>query len=381
MISVKYIRSLDQVEQLSPEDHRKLAPVAQKYKFRANDFYLRLINWEDPDDPIRKIVIPTTGELESFGELDASDEETNYVAPGCQHKYPHTVLLLCNEICGAYCRFCFRKRLFMDENEEVVNDVAEGIEYIQKNMQVTNVLLTGGDPLLMSTRRLENILRPLRKIDHVGIIRIGSKMPAINPYRIINDADLLPMLSRYSTRHRRIYIMAHFNVPQELSEPAIFALDLLRRAGVIMVNQTPIVKGINDDPHVLADLMRRLSFVGVPPYYFFQCRPTQGNKPFALPLVATYLAFVEAKKKVSGLAKRARLVMSHASGKIEMVGLTGDRIYLRYHRAKNEVDEERFMIFHRDDDAYWLDELVPADQTPHPVRQYGHRPAHALGPE
>ena len=381
MANPKYIRKLEQIEQLSEETCKELAPVVRKFQFRANDYYLGLINWDDPDDPIKRIVLPDIHELDSFGELDASEEESNYVAPGCQHKYPHTVLLLCNEVCGAYCRYCFRKRLFMDENDEVVNDVTEGIEYIRRNKQVTNVLLTGGDPLLMSTRRLEQILRPLRKIDHVGIIRIGSKIPAFNPYRIIDDADLIPMLSRYSTRHKRVYIMAHFNVAQELTDRAVLAMDLLRKAGVATVNQTPIIRGINDKPEQLTALMRKLSFIGVPPYYFFQCRPTEGNRPYVLPIVETYMAFVNARKNVSGLAKRARLVMSHASGKVEMVGLTEEFMYMQFHRAKDPTDAERFMIFHRDDEAYWLDELVPANEPPHPVRTYGHRAPKVLGPE
>ena len=382
MPNVHYTRNLSQVEQLTDAEKRALAPVAEKFKFRANDYYLGLINWDDPDDPIRKIVIPEQGELADFGVLDASNEESNYVVPGCQHKYPHTALLLCNEVCGAYCRFCFRKRLFMDDNEEVVNDVSEGIEYIRRHSAITNVLLTGGDPLLMATRKLEAILRPLRQIKHVGIIRLGSKMPAFNPYRIIDDPELAGMLSHYSTRQKRIYVMAHYNVPQELTDVSCLALDLLMKSGVVTVNQTPILKGINDDAKVLSELMRRLSFAGVPPYYFFQCRPTEGNGPYEVPLVRSYALLEEAKRHVSGLAKRARLVMSHERGKIEMVGLTNEHIYLRYHRARDAEDEGRFMVFHRDDDAFWFDDLVSAEtQSEHPVRAWGHQNVHALGPE
>jgi len=381
MTKLKYIRDIAQVEQLSSETRRGLAEVCKRYKFRANDYYLNLINWDDPDDPIRKIIIPQTSELEQFGLIDASNEEDNYVVPGCQHKYASTALLLCNEVCAGYCRFCFRKRLFMDENDEVINDVSEGIEYIREHKEVTNVLLTGGDPFVMSTRRLEKILRPLRKIDHVGIIRIGTKIPAFNPYRIIEDPDFTPMLSRYSTRHKRIYVMAHFNVAEELTDAATLALDLLRKAGVLTVNQTPILKGINDDPDRLAELMRKLSFVGVCPYYFFQCRPTEGNIPYEPTLVRSFQVFEDAKKKVSGLAKRARLVMSHATGKIEIVAITSHHIYMRYHRAKSLEDEEKFVVFYRDDEAFWLDDLVPTGESPHPVREFGHRPTHALGPE
>jgi KamA family protein len=381
MRKVQYIRSIDQVTELSEEQREQLREVTEKYKFRANDYYLSLIDWDNPNDPIRKIVIPDQSELETFGDLDASNEDTNYVVPGCQHKYPRTALLMCIETCAAYCRFCFRKRLFMDESDEVVHDMEPGLEYIRNNEEITNVLLTGGDPLLLSSRRLEKILSELREIPHVGIIRIGTKIPAFNPYRIINDPELTAAISRYCTRDKRIYIMAHFNVPQELTNPAKMGVSLLMKAGAIVVNQTPVIRGINDNVELLADLLRQLSFIGVAPYYFFQCRPTAGNSPYEIPLVETYETIEEAKMLVSGLAKRARYVMSHDLGKIEMVGLSDRYLYFRFHRARFPEDEGRFMVFHRDDDAFWLDELVPADGVPHPVKEFGHQPAKGLGPE
>jgi KamA family protein len=378
---VKYIRDINKVEQLSEEERTSLAKVAGLYKFRTNDYYLSLIDWDDPDDPIRKIVIPDLAELDEFGILDASDEESNYVVPGCQHKYAYTALLLCNEVCGAYCRFCFRKRLFMNENDEVVNDISEGIEYIRKNEQISNVLLTGGDPLLMSTLTLEKVIRALRKIDHVQVIRIGTKMPAFNPHRIIGDHELPNMLTRYSTRHKRIYIMTHFNHPRELTDVACLALDMLMKAGTVICNQTPILKGINSDPVALQQLMRQLSNIGVNPYYFFQCRPTAGNISYVLTLTEAFQVLEEAKRNVSGLAKRARLVMSHSLGKIEIAGLTDHHIYLKFHRSRYPDDKGRFMIYHRDDNAFWLDELVHVDETPHPVAKFGHKPARAFGPD
>ncbi len=381
MPRVKYIRDISRVEQLSDEERTKLKKVGEKFQFRANDYYLSLIDWDDPDDPIRKIIVPSVSELHEFGDLDASDEESNYVVPGCQHKYPYTALLLCNEVCGGYCRFCFRKRLFLDESEEVVNNVAPGIEYIRENEQITNVLLTGGDPLLMSTRKLERIIRELRKIKHIKIIRVGTKMPAFNPYRIIDDPELPNMLTRYSTRHKRVYVMTHFNHPRELTDAACLALDLLMRAGTILCNQTPILKGVNDDPKTLKRLMADLAAIGVNPYYFFQCRPTQGNMPFVLSLTEAYEVFEEAKRKVSGLSKRARFVMSHALGKIEIVGVTEHHVYLKYHRARYPKDDGRLLVYHRDDSAYWLDDLVPVEETPHPVAKFGHKQAQVMGPE
>ena len=251
---VKYVRRLDQIEQLTPEQRDRLGPVSARYVVRANDYYLGLIDWDDPDDPIRQLIIPREEELSEWGTLDASNEESVTVAHGVQHKYTDTVLLLCNEVCGAYCRYCFRKRLFMDDNDEVTNDVSEGLRYIAEHPKVTNVLLTGGDPLLMSTRRLVEIFEALRAIPHVKIIRLGSKMPAFDPYRVLNDPELQDAFRKYSTPTQRIYLMAHFDHPRELTDVAIEGIDACIRSGVICVNQCPMIKGINDDPYVLAEM-------------------------------------------------------------------------------------------------------------------------------
>jgi L-lysine 2,3-aminomutase len=249
----------------------------------------------------------------------------------------------------------------MNDNDEVSVDVSAGLEYIARRPQVTNVLLTGGDPLLMSTRRLGRIIEGLRAIPHVQIIRIGSKMPAFDPWRISGDPALLDLFRRTSTPQRRIYLMAHFDHPRELTDPALEGLAAGLDAGLAIVNQNPIIAGINDHPEVLAELFRRLSFAGVAQYYLFQGRPTAGNKPFETTIVHSYRVVEEAKTRVSGLAKRARLVMSHESGKIEIIGVDRRHIYLRYHRAKDPRNEGRMLVCRRDDDACWLDDLVVVD--------------------
>jgi lysine 2,3-aminomutase len=358
---VKYIRQIEKVPNIPPEEREKLSRVAERYVFRANDYYLGLINWSDPHDPIKQLVIPREEELDDWGELDASNEKAVTVTRGVQHKYPDTVLLLCNEVCGSYCRYCFRKRLFMDENSEVTNDVSEGIAYVAENPQVSNVLLTGGDPLLMSTRRIVEIIEALRAIPHVTIIRIGSKMPAFDPWRILNDVPLQRALEDHSTPDRRIYLMAHFDHPRELTEPAMEGIETFIRCGVICVNQCPLVKGVNDDPAVLAELFQKLSFIGCPPYYLFQGRPTAGNEPYEVPIVRGWHIFNEAMKRGAGLAKRARFVMSHRTGKLEILAVDDNHIYLRYHRAYDDTLRGRFMIYKRDDHACWLDDLEPAE--------------------
>ncbi len=356
---VRYLRDLASIPQLTPAERRSLEAVTAKYAFRANDYYLSLIDWEDPNDPIRQLIVPRTDELTEWGQLDPCNEAAVTVAQGVQHKYKHTVLLLCNEVCGAFCRYCFRKRLFMNDNDETSNDVSAGIRYIAGNPNVNNVLLTGGDPLLMSTRRLRSIIEQLRAIPHVRIIRIGSKMPAFDPFRITEDAELVDVLSRHSTPRKRIYMVAHFDHPQELTDEAVEALDVLIRAGVICTNQCPLIKGVNDDPATLAELFSELSYVGCPPYYLFQCRPTAGNEPYAVPIVRGWEIFREAMRRGSGLARRARYVMSHELGKVEITGVTNRHIHVRFHRAKDDALRGQLLKYKRDDAAYWLDDLEP----------------------
>jgi lysine 2,3-aminomutase len=358
---IRHVRDIDQIRQLSPQEREQLREVTRRFDLRTNDYYLGLIDWDDPHDPIRRLIIPSLEELDEWGRMDASNEASVTVARGVQHKYPHTVLLLCNETCGAYCRYCFRKRLFIRKGDEVNNDVSDGIRYIADHPNVNNVLLTGGDPLLMTTRRLRSIIARLRAIPHVRVIRIGSKMPAFNPFRISDDPELLDLLAEFSTPRKRIYLVCHFDHPRELTHEAVEALDAVIRAGVICVNQCPLIRGINDDPAVLAELYSELSYVGCPPYYLFQCRPTIGNRPYAVPIVRGWEVFREAMRHGSGLSRRPRFVMSHELGKIEVLGVDEQHIYVRFHRAKDPEFRGQLLKYKRNDQAYWLDDLEPAD--------------------
>ena len=359
---IKYLTKLEQIPQLTESEREEMQQVNDKFVFRTNDYYQSLIDWDDPNDPIKRIIMPDVEELNEWGELDASNEEKYTKVHGLEHKYTSTALLLVNEVCAAYCRFCFRKRLFMNENDEVTKDISQGLEYIKNNKEINNVLLTGGDPLILSTSKLEPIIQKLREIDHVKIIRIGTKVPAFNPFRIINDPSLLEMFRKYSTAQKKIYIMAHFNHPRELTSQAIEGLKALMDSGVTLVNQTPMVKGVNDDPDVLAELFSKLSFIGVPPYYVFLCRPTLGNEAYSVPVEKGYEIFEKSRIRCSGLAKRARLVMSHESGKIEVVGMTDDQIFFKYARAANSEDNARFLAFYRNPNANWFDDYEEASE-------------------
>jgi KamA family protein len=362
-IRPRYINKLDQVTGLSDQEKRELVAVAEKFAFRTNEYYQSLIDWNDPDDPIRRIVMPDLQELEEYGEMDASDEHSFTALKGLEHKYADTARLVVKIFWGAYCVFCFRKRLFTDANDEVTNDITDAIAYIREHPEINNVLLSGGDPLIMSTAKLSHIIKQLREIDHVRIIRIGTKMTAFDPYRIINDPSLLEMLNQYSLPDRKIFVMAHFNHPRELTEPALKALQLVQRAGAITCNQSPLICGVNDKPEIIAELFGRLSYNGVVPYYLFLCRPTLGNVSYMVRIEKALTIFEEARRRLAGLAKQARLCMSHRTGKVEVVGKMDNKIVFRYHRAPNPLDCGRVMIFDSDPTAVWLDDYVKREKV------------------
>jgi len=372
----KYYTKLAQVEHLSDAELAQLRQVTDMFAFRANDYYLSLIDWNDPADPIRRIIIPDLHELDEWGRLDPSDEQAYTVIPGLEHKYHSTALLLVSSVCDGICRYCFRKRLFITPDVLRLCDVPEAMQYIQAHPEITNVLLTGGDPLVLSTSRLQNIIHRLRTIDHVEIIRMGSKIPAFNPYRILDDTTLLEMIETYSSERKKIYIITHFAHPRELTDPALRAVHLLQKAGAIVANQTPLIKDLNDQPTVLADLLGRLSYIGAVPYYIFQCRPALGNKAYTVPVEQGYQIVEQAKTRVSGLAKRVRFVMSHSSGKLEILGKVNELVYLKYHRAADDADSGRFLVVKSNPNAYWLDDY---DEI---IRDYGiDLPYRAYGPE
>jgi len=358
MHNIRYINNLDKIRQLESEEIDSLLEVTGKYKFRASDYYLSLINWDNPRDPLRKIIIPQSEELDEWGELDASSENFNYVSRGLQHKYKDTVLLLTTNTCASFCRFCFRKRLFMADNSELDREIDQNIDYIAHHPEINNILLSGGDPLMLSTEKLEMLLCRLREIPHLNIIRIGSKLPVFNPYRILDDPGLLDLIRRTSTPRKRIYLITHVNHPRELAPPTIEAIDLFHQAGAVLCNQSPILNGINDDVETLTDLMGRLSGMGVVPYYFFINRPTRGNKPFCVPVTKAYRLFITARRRLSGLSRRSRLIMSHSQGKVEIMGLDTRKIYMRFHRARNPIYDNRIMVFNRDDKAFWFDDFL-----------------------
>jgi lysine 2,3-aminomutase len=357
MKKVEYYNQLKKVRELSDEEQEKLENVAKKFVFRSNDYYSSLINWENPRDPIRRLIIPDEEELVDWGSWDASNEKDFQVLPGFEHKYSTTGLLLVNKVCAAYCRFCFRKRLFKKDNDEVVRDISGVVNYIRDRPSINTVLLSGGDPLMVSTAGLSKILKQLVSIEHLQIIRIGTKMPSFNPYRITDDASLLELLSSIAS-HKQLYVMAHFSHAVEFTDIAKQSTRLLKDAGATIVNQTPIIRGVNDSVEAMSHLFSLLSANGIQPYYVFACRPTLGNKTYAVPIEEAYQIFEYARKHQPGLGKTARFVLSHHTGKLEVISIDKTNIYFKNHNMVDPETNGELRIFSRRPDAYWFDDYV-----------------------
>jgi lysine 2,3-aminomutase len=342
---------------LSSDEKEQLAHVVQVHPMRISPYYLSLIDWSDPRDPIRKIAVPSLEELNLDGVYDTSGEAENTKMPGLQHKYAETALILATNRCATYCRHCFRKRLVGLPTEEIVSRFEDAADYIAKHEEINNVLISGGDPLVLSNEVIETFLEALAKIDHLSFIRFGSRTPVTLPSRL-RDPELLALFNKYARIDRRLYVVTQFNHPREITPQSLTAVSNLLKAGVLLSNQTVLLKGVNDDPDTLATLMNRLVSIGVAPYYVFQCRPVKRVKThFQVPICEGVRIVEKAKANCNGHSKRFKYVMSHKTGKIEILGMIDREIYFKYHEAKNR--ENLGVMFKRrvDEKAGWLDEF------------------------
>ncbi len=346
----------DPAELFSGEtDLETLRRVTTEYPMSVTRYYASLIDKQDPEDPIRRMCIPSAAELKSGGTADTSGEASNTKTTGVQHKYGPTALILSTNLCAVYCRHCFRKRLTGVSNEEIAHTLDDAVAYIGAHDEITNVLITGGDALLNSNAVLEEYLRRLCAIDRLTMIRFGSRVPVVFPQRIYEDTGLLEIFFRYSKK-KKLYFSTQFNHPRELTPEARRAVDALRAADVILHNQTVLLRGVNDKPETLAALMRGLTSFGITPYYLFQCRPTAGVKSlFQVPLKEAYDIVEGAKAQLSGYSKRFRYVMSHHTGKIEILGKTEDgQMVFKYHQAKARQNHGRLFMEAISDTDCWL---------------------------
>lgn len=343
---------------LDDQQEKRLEEILERFPMSIPKYYLSLIDWEHcKDDPIRKMCIPSIEETDLSGAFDTSGEGDNTVMVGMQHKYHETVLILSTHECAMYCRHCFRKRLVGVSSEETTGNIDEMAAYVRSHPEINNVLISGGDAFLNSNRILEYYLKIFTEIPHLDLIRFGTRTPVVLPMRIYDDPELISMLEKYNQK-KQIYVVTQFNHPNELTDEAKKAIQSLLKAGVIIKNQTVLLKGVNDSGAVLGALLKKLIAYGVVPYYIFQCRPVSGVKnQFQVPIRKGYEIVEDAKRIQSGQGKCVRYVMSHKTGKIEILGPGKDgEMILKYHQAKNDSDIGRLFSLPLSPTQTWLDD-------------------------
>jgi len=241
------------------------------------------------NDGIWKQAIPGVGELEHYKDLtpDPLDEEGDIPLGGPRtivHRYPDRVLLLISNECAMYCRFCTRKRKVGDDRKNPsIEDIKKGIEYVASHEDIRDVLISGGDPLLMSNNRLDDVLSKLREIEHLELIRIGTRVPCVWPQKIIEDKELIDVLRKHapqSLKEPQLYINTHFNHPNEITAESYQAIKVLRQLGIPIGNQSVLMKGVNDDTDVMRNLLHGLGKMGIKPYYLYYADLVEGTGHF-----------------------------------------------------------------------------------------------------
>jgi len=271
-----------------------LTAVAEKYPFRVSRHFLQSIRF--PGDPLWLQVAPDIRELrDADGLEDPLAEEKLSPVPNLVHRYADRVLWLVSHQCAVHCRFCTRKRRWREPLPMTDEMLQAGYDYLQQHREIKDVLLSGGDPLLLRDARLESILRTLRKISHLEIIRIGTRIPGVFPQRVTHG------LARMLARYHPLYVNIHFNHPREITPECRHACRLLADAGIPLASQTVLLKGVNDDAEVLADLFRKLLAMRVRPYYLLQMDLTRSTAHFRTPISTGLRIIAALKNRLSGL--------------------------------------------------------------------------------
>ena len=271
------ITSLEQLEQyleLTPDERAGCLFAKDKLALAITPYFFNLIDPNDPNDPVRRQVVPHAGEMQTAPEelLDPVGEENTKPVDGIVHRYPDRVLFLVTDRCAAYCRYCTRSRLVSNAQDYNFHPEFEsGLEYIRTHPEIRDVLLSGGDPLLLSDNKLDYLLGELRKIPHLEFIRIGSRIPVFLPQRIT------PALCEIFKKHGPIWLSIHVNHPNECGHELRDACERLSFAGVPIGNQSVLLKDVNDDAEIMKSLIHRLLMMRVRPYYLYQCDLITGS--------------------------------------------------------------------------------------------------------
>ena len=262
---------------LTPEEEEGVAECLARLRMAITPYYASLIDPDDPNCPVRRQAIPVVQELH-LGDSDMADpldEDVDSPVPHVTHRYPDRVLFLVTSVCSMYCRHCTRRRFAGHTDRAISRDeIMEGVRYVQNTPQIRDVLISGGDPLTLTDDALEFIVRELRAIPHVEIIRIGTRTPVVMPQRITDE--LCAMLKKYHP----IWLNTHFNHPKEITPESRRACEMLVDAGIPVGNQSVLLKGVNDCPHIMKKLVHELVKMRVRPYYLYQCDLSTGIEHF-----------------------------------------------------------------------------------------------------
>ena len=410
--TVKHLDALVAQAGLDASERLAVWAVATVLPFRTNAYVVEnLIDWDAaPDDPIYRLVFPQAdmlppADVQRIASLLARNAPDGEVAaaahelrtrlnphpagqlalnipdlgdeplPGVQHKYPETVLVFPKQAqtCHAYCTYCFRWAQFVDEPDlkMATADTARIVEYLRRHREVTSVLITGGDPMIMGADVLRRYVEPLMDegLDHIESVRIGSKSLAYWPQRFVTDPDAddtLRLFEKVVASGRGLAFMAHFSHPRELESPLVAeAVRRIRSTGAVIRTQAPLIRSINDNPATWAAMWGTQVRMGMVPYYMFVERDTGPQDYFAVPLAAGYRIFRDAYRGVSGLGRTVRgPSMSATPGKLCVDGITevaGEKVFVLHMIQARDPDLVGKPFFARyDPDATWLSDLEPA---------------------
>lgn len=277
------LEMLEQVINLTDEEKTGANASLKKLRMAITPYYAMLMDPDDADCPIRKQAVPTIHEtkISKCDRKDPLHETVDSPVPGLTHRYPDRVLLLITDQCAMYCRHCTRRRFAGHNDQELsMENIRKAINYIKLHKEVRDVLLSGGDALAVSDGQLEAILKMLREIDHVEVIRIGTRTPVVMPQRI--TPGLCDMLKKYHP----LWVNTHFNHPREMTPEAKKACEMLANAGIPLGNQSVLLKNINDCPYIMRSLVHQLVKARVRPYYLYQCDLSEGIEHFRTPVSA-----------------------------------------------------------------------------------------------
>lgn len=295
---INKLPQLAEILNVSPSEVEKYRDVLEKHHFSITPYYMSLIDISDEKDPIRLQCFPDLRELDYLpgSSDDPLEEERGMVVPGLIHRYPDRCLAMVTGTCATYCRHCNRKRRWKNpKTEHSRKNLQRMVDYVSRTKQIREVILSGGDPLMLKIEILERFLHSLKSIPHVEVIRVGSRIPVVLPMRI--NQDLCDMLKKY----RPLWFITQFNHPKEITPDAARACEMLLMAGIPVSNQSVLLKGVNDSCEVMRDLLYGLQRISVKPYYLFQCEPVKGADHFRVDIWKGMEIMEKLRRNISGL--------------------------------------------------------------------------------